>query len=127
IFSLERTQEFLYELNNFVESKQIPKIKIYLDSPLAIRVTDVFRKHLNYFKDTVRVQINQGDNIFDFPGLKETPLSKDSIRILKSTPPKVIMAGSGMSTAGRILHHERNYLSDPNSTLLITGYQVAGT
>lgn len=127
IFSLERTQEFLFQLNNFIELKQVPKIKVYLDSPLAIRVTDVFRKHLNYFKETVRVQINQGDNIFDFPGLKETPLAKDSIKILKSAPPKIILAGSGMSTGGRILHHEKNYLSDPNTTLLITGYQVAGT
>jgi metallo-beta-lactamase family protein len=127
IFSVERTQEFLYELNNFVESKQVPKMKIFLDSPLAIKVTDVFRKHLNYLKDTVKMQINQGDNIFHFPGLKETELTKDSIKILKAAPPKIILAGSGMSTGGRILHHEKNYLSDPNATLLISGYQVAGT
>lgn len=127
IFSLERTQEFLYELNNFVESKQIPVMKIFLDSPLAIRITDVFRKHLNLLKETVRMQISQGDNIFQFPGLRETEVTQDSINILKIAGPKIIMAGSGMSTGGRILHHEKNYLSDPNATLLLTGYQVPGT
>ncbi len=127
IFSLERTQEFLYELNNFVESKQIPQIKIFLDSPLAIRITDVFRRHLNLLKETVRMQISQGDNIFSFPGLKETEITQESINILKVPGPKIIMAGSGMSSGGRILHHEKNYLGDPNATLLLTGYQVPGT
>ena len=127
IFSLERTQEFLYEINNFVESKQIPRMKIYLDSPLAIHVTDIFRKHLDYLKETVRMQISQGDDIFQFPGLTETEKTQDSIAILKSANPKIIMAGSGMSSGGRILHHEKNYLGDPNATLLLTGYQVPGT
>ncbi len=127
IFSLERTQEFLYELNNFVESKQIPQMKIFLDSPLAIKITNVFRNHLNLFKETVRMQITQGDNIFQFPGLRETEVTQDSINILKVHGPKIILAGSGMSTGGRILHHEKNYLSDPNAILLLTGYQVPGT
>lgn len=127
IFSLERTQEFLYELNNFVESKQVPQMKIFLDSPLAIKITEVFKKHLNLLKETVRMQISQGDNIFNFPGLAETELTQDSINILKAGAPKIIMAGSGMSSGGRILHHEKNYLGDPNAILLLTGYQVPGT
>lgn len=127
IFSLERTQEFLYELNNFVESKQIPKMKIYLDSPLAINITEVYKKYTHLFKKTVRVQVGQGDNIFDFPGLTETERTDDSKAILHSPNPKIIMAGSGMSQGGRILHHEKNYLSDPNTILLLTGYQTPGT
>lgn len=127
IFSLERTQEFLYQINNFVESKQVPIMPIYLDSPLAIRVTDVFKKHVDLFKKAVRTQISQGDNIFEFPGLKETMLTEDSKAILHSKNPKIIMAGSGMSQGGRILHHEKNYLSDPNTVLLLTGFQVPGT
>lgn len=127
IFSLERSQEFLYELNNFVESKQVPVMKIFLDSPLAIRITDIFRKHLNLLKETVRMQISQGDNIFQFPGLRETEVTQDSINILKVPGPKIILAGSGMSSGGRILHHEKNHLSNPNATLLLTGYQVPGT
>ncbi len=127
IFSLERTQEFLYEINNFVESKQVPMMKIFLDSPLAIHVTDVFRKHLNYLKETVRMQIKQGDDIFNFPGLKETEKTADSISILNAPGPKIIMAGSGMSSGGRVLHHEKNYLGDPNAIILMTGYQTPGT
>lgn len=127
IFSLERTQEFLYELNNFVESKQVPKMKVFMDSPLAIKITNVFKKYSNLFKDTVRMQIKEGDRIFDFPGLTETELTQDSINILRAPGPKIVMAGSGMSSGGRILHHEKNYLSDPNATLLLTGYQVPGT
>lgn len=127
IFSLERTQEFLYEINNFVESKQVPMMKIFLDSPLAIRVTDVFRNYLHYLKDTIQVQIKQGDDIFNFPGLIETEKTADSIAILKASGPKIIMAGSGMSSGGRILHHEKNYLEDPNAIILMTGYQTPGT
>lgn len=127
IFSLERSQEFLYEINNFVESKQVPSMKVFFDSPLAIRITEVFKRHVNLFKETVRMQIKQGDDIFRFPGLRETEATADSIAILKTPGPKIIMAGSGMSTGGRILHHEKNYLSDPNAILLLTGYQVPGT
>lgn len=127
IFSLERTQEFLYEINNFVESKQVPPMKIFLDSPLAIHVTDVFKKYKNLFKETVRSQIGQGDNIFDFPGLRETERTEESKAILGSPNPKIIMAGSGMSQGGRILHHEKNYLGDPNAVILLTGYQTPGT
>ena len=127
IFSLERTQEFLYEINNFVESKQVPTMKIFLDSPLAIHVTDVFRRHLNYLKETVRMQIKQGDDIFNFPGLRETEKTADSIAILNAPGPKIIMAGSGMSSGGRVLHHEKNYLEDPNAIILMTGYQTPGT
>lgn len=127
IFSLERTQEFLYEINNFVESKQVPTMKIFLDSPLAIRITDVFKKYSHLFKETVRSQIGRGDKIFDFPGLIETEATQDSIAILKAPMPKIILAGSGMSQGGRILHHEKNYLGDPNAMILLTGYQTPGT
>lgn len=127
IFSLERTQEFLYEINNFVESRQVPAMKIFLDSPLAINVTDVFRKHTSLFKETVRSQISSGDKIFEFPGLRETERTEDSKAILNAPTPKIIMAGSGMSQGGRILHHEKNYLGDPNTILLLTGYQTPGT
>ncbi len=127
IFSLERTQEFLYELNNFVESKQVPASRIFLDSPLAIKLTDVFKRYPNLFKPTVRDQISRGDNIFDFPGLRETEKTEDSIAILRAPSPKIILAGSGMSQGGRVLHHEINYLGDPNTILLLTGYQTPGT
>ena len=127
IFSLERTQEFMYELNEMVESGEIPKMPVFVDSPLAIKVTDVFYRHRDLFKESVRKDISSGDDIFNFKGLKETEKTKESKAILAAPNPKIIMAGSGMSAGGRVIHHEKNYLGDPNATILITGFQTPGT
>src|SRR5690606_3113836 len=88
---------------------------------------DVFYKHKNLLKESVRDDIKSGDDIFKFKGLRETEKTKDSKAILGAPNPKIIMAGSGMSAGGRVMHHEKNYLSDPNSTILITGFQTPGT
>ncbi len=127
IFSLERTQEFLYEINEMVESGEVPSMPVFVDSPLAIKVTDIFYKHKDLFKDSVKKDINSGDDIFKFKGLKETERTEDSKAILNAKSPKIIMAGSGMSAGGRIMHHEKNYLGDANSTILMTGFQTPGT
>lgn len=126
-FSLERTQELLYEIDSLVEGKRIPKMSMFLDSPLAIKLTDVYLKYEKYFNATAKAIIAKGDNLFDFPGLTETPDTEQSKAILKVPNPKVIIAGSGMSNGGRIVHHEKNYLPDPNNTILLTGYQSLGT
>lgn len=126
-FAIERTQELLFELNDFVEHKKIGRIPIFIDSPLAIRITDVYKRHQKYFNQKTRYIINSGDDIFSFPGLKFTPSKEESKNILHVPPPKIIMAGSGMSTGGRILFHEKEYLEDPNNCFLVVGFQVEGT
>lgn len=126
-FSLERTQELLYEINSLIENKIIPQMPIFLDSPLSIKLTDVYLKYGKYFNKTARDIIATGDKLFDFPGLVETPETEDSKAILKVPDPKIIIAGSGMSNGGRILHHEKNYLPNKNNTILLTGYQSMGT
>lgn len=126
-FSLERTQGMLLEINNLVESGAIPPIATFLDSPLAIAVTDIYRERTRYLKDEVRQQIEGGDDIFDFPKLKFTKTISDSAEIAKETGAKIIIAGSGMSHGGRILAHEKNYLEDPRTTLLLVGYQSVGS
>lgn len=126
-FSIERTQDLLYELNELVEGKRIPEVPVFVDSPLAIRVTEVYRENKGYFNKETVADINRGDDIFKFPKLRFTERSQDSIAIKDVPAPKIIIAGSGMSNGGRILHHERNYLSDPKSTLLLIGYQAVGT
>lgn len=126
-FSLERTQQLLHEINSLVEGKRIPPMPIFLDSPLAIRLTGVYSKYTEYFNETAKAEINSGDDIFNFPGLKLTPDTEDSKAILHEPNPKIIIAGSGMSSGGRVVHHERNYLSGTNNTLLLTGYQSPGT
>ncbi len=126
-FSLERSQELIFEINDLVEDKRIPVMPIFLDSPLAIHLTSIYRKYVRYFNAKVNEHIQRGDDIFTFPGLKLTIETQESKDILKTPNPKIVIAGSGMSSGGRITHHEQNYLPDPNNTILLTGYQSMGT
>lgn len=126
-FSLERSQELLFEIDQLVEGHRIPPMPTFLDSPLAIRLTSVYGKYSKYFNDFARKQVEGGNDIFKFPGLKLTLLTEESKDILYATNPKIVIAGSGMSNGGRILHHEAHYLPDPKNTLLLTGYQSQGT
>jgi len=126
-FSLERAQELLFEIDQLVEHDRIPEMPIFFDSPLAIKLTKVYSKYTRYFNDFARKQIGEGDDIFNFPGLKFTLLTEESKEILHEHNPKIVIAGSGMSNGGRILHHEANYLPHENNTLLLTGYQAEGT
>lgn len=126
-FSLERSQELLFELDALVRNNRIPVMPIFFDSPLAIRLTEVFKKFKDYFNDNAQKAISPGKYLFDFPGLHSTLKSEESKMIGNVPNPKIVIAGSGMSTGGRIVHHERHYLPDPNNTLLLTGYQSVGT
>ena len=126
-FSLERSQELLFELNDLVENSRIPVMPIFLDSPLAIRLTEVFKQYKDYFNATAQQALSQDKHLFNFPGLHSTLKSEESKMIANIPNPKVVIAGSGMSSGGRIVHHERHYLPDANNTLLLTGYQAVGT
>lgn len=126
-FSIERTQEMLLAFNELVEAGRIPKVPVYLDSPLGINVTKVYKKYEAWFNENIESVIKSGDDIFAFKGLVQTPSPEESRNINNDAKPKVIIAGSGMSNGGRILHHELRYLPDPNSTILIVGYQAVGT
>ncbi len=126
-FSLERSQELLFELNALVENNRIPFMPIFLDSPLAIRLTEVFKKFRSYFNELAQKAMSHDKYLFDFPGLHSTLKSEESKMIGEVPNPKIVIAGSGMSTGGRIVHHERHYLPDSNNTLLLTGYQSVGS
>lgn len=117
-FAMERTQELIYELNQLMEQGRVPHCPIFIDSPLAIKLIDVYKKYQKYLS----VPIN-----FNFPGIKMTLTTEESKSINDVKPPKIIIAGSGMSHGGRILHHERRYLSDPQSAIVIIGYQATGS
>jgi len=126
-FSVSRTQTLLFELNDFIENGIIPEIPVFLDSPLAIKVTEIYRNRQNSLKDTAKDLISAGDKIFDFPNLTMTVSPKESRSINEVPGPKIIIAGSGMSNGGRILHHERKYLPDHKNILLFIGYQAPGS
>lgn len=126
-FAMERTQELLYELNELMNHNRIPHVPVFVDSPLATNLTEVYKKYPNYFNKRAVYLIESGDDIFNFPNLKFTKTVDESKSINNVIGPKVIIAGSGMSNGGRILHHEQRYLPDLRSAILFIGYQVEGT
>jgi metallo-beta-lactamase family protein len=126
-FSIERTQVLLYEINNMVEDKEIPQIPVFLDSPLAEKVTHIYQKYTKDFKESVKKEIREGDDIFDFPGLKIVGRASESSDLEKISGAKIILSGSGMSEGGRVVNHEAHYLPDPNATIILVGYQAVGT
>lgn len=126
-FSLERTQRLLFQMNELAENGRIPKIPIFLDSPLSIGATGVYKNYVNFYSNEARSEVLKGDDLFNFPGLKLTLKTEESKAISDIAPPKVIIAGAGMCNGGRILHHLKNYLSGKNNTLMLVSYQAAGS
>jgi len=126
-FSLERTQVLLYELNRMVEDGSMEPLSIYLDAPLAIRVTEVFRRYFDYMNTEVLKRSGEGDDPFVFPGLSVVHDTRQSYAIHAAPDPKVIIAGAGMSAGGRIRAHEKQYLPDKKAGVLFVGYQAPGS
>jgi metallo-beta-lactamase family protein len=127
-FSLERTQMIVYEMNEIFESGDIKtRVPVFLDSPLAIKITGVYEKYTEDFNELARADIKSGDDIFNFPGLKFIVQSGESKMIQKMPNPKIIMAGSGMSVGGRVVLHEKHYIDNPAAEILFVGYQAAGS
>ncbi|MEA2701672.1 MAG: metallo-beta-lactamase family protein [Candidatus Parcubacteria bacterium] len=127
-FSIERTQLMLYEISNFMEAGEIPKVPVFLDSPLAIKVTDVYAKWgEKYFKPEVEDELHREHDIFRFPFLTQTPSREESEAIGEARGAKIIIAGAGMSHGGRIARWEEKYLPHADTTLMIVGYQAPGS
>ncbi|MBD3360603.1 MBL fold metallo-hydrolase [Candidatus Peregrinibacteria bacterium] len=127
-FALERAQEVVYYLNLLNKKKKIPKIPIFVDSPLAGNLTEVFRSHMECFdKETRDEFIKQGDNPFGFGELKYTRSVDESKALNDMKGPMVIISASGMCEHGRILHHLKNNIEDPKNVVLIVGYQAENT
>ena len=136
-FAVGRTQEILYELDRikFASSdedfarkyEELMRTSVYVDSPLAISATEVFRKNMDLFDDDVKELMEQGDNPLDFPGLKFTRTADESKALNESNEPSIIISASGMCEVGRIKHHLKHNLWNTNSTILFVGYQAPGT
>ena len=123
-FSVERTQELLHEIKIMMEESKIPLIPVFLDSPLAIKVTELYKKYEDFFNDTIKKLHNNEGGIFSFPQLHVTRSGEESRSIDTFGNPKIIIAGSGMSEGGRILRHEQKYLGQKTTTILLIGYQA---
>jgi len=127
-FSLERTQEIVYDLHVLWDAKEIPAVPIFIDSPLATRVTEVFQSHPEcYDKEMYEQFLARAHNPFQFSLVKYTESVEESKKLNNMPGPMVIMAGAGMCEAGRIRHHLKNEIEDPKNTVLAVGYMAENT
>ena len=126
-FALQRAQEILYYLNLLLLKKRIPAIDVYLDSPMAIKITEVFKRYSNLFDQDMKELLKENLSPFDFPGLKMGETVDESKALNQIMGTIMIIAGSGMCTGGRIKHHLANNISRPECTGLFVGYQAIGT
>jgi metallo-beta-lactamase family protein len=126
-FSTERTQDLIYEIRTLMLAGKVPSMPVYLDSPLAEKITDAFTAHPEYFAQSIQDEIASGAQLFKFPQLHFIHNVNESHGLTTSDNPKIILAGSGMAQGGRVLAHEEFMLPDPKTTLLMVGYQAAGT
>ena len=126
-FALERSQELLYHLNELFLRGEIPSLPVFLDSPMAIRITEVFKHHAELYDKEMMERLRQGNSFFSFENLKMVQSVEESKAINNMTESCIIIAGSGMVTGGRIKHHVVNNIGRPESTILFVGYQAEGT
>ncbi len=136
-FAVGRTQEILYEIDKLKaledneefsrKYKVLMQTPVYVDSPLAISATEVFRENMDLFEDEIKEKIIQGDNPLEFPGLKFTRTADESKALNDDPRPSIIISASGMCEVGRIKHHLKHQLWNPKSTILFVGYQAPGT
>ena len=131
-FAVGRTQELIYELNRFYDSnneyrKELDKIFVYIDSPMATTATEIFRRNAQVFDEETREYILKGDNPLEFKNPKFTRSSKESQDLNFNKEPKIIISASGMCEAGRIRHHLKHNLWNPKNSIVFVGYQGQGT
>ena len=126
-FAVERTQEILYVLGEFQRHGVLPNIPIYLDSPLAIKATEIFRKNKKYYDKEAKAMVDEGYDPFNMPNLSFTLSTRESMSINEKKGPAIVIAANGMCTAGRIKHHLKHNLWREGSSIVIVGYQAEGT
>ncbi|MGJ8676229.1 MAG: MBL fold metallo-hydrolase RNA specificity domain-containing protein [Akkermansiaceae bacterium] len=126
-FAVERTQQILYVLHQLFEEKRIPETPVYVDSPLAVNATEIFRLHPECFNKEVNDFLYEKRNPFGFEGLTLIRSVAKSKELNKNEEQSIIISASGMCEAGRILHHLRNNISDPSTTILFVGYCAQNT
>ena len=137
-FAVGRTQEILYEINKLKENhiddevfqkkyRKLMETPVYVDSPLAISATEVFKENTDLFEDGIKQEIMSGNNPLEFPGLKFTMTTDESKALNEDPRPAIIISASGMCEVGRIKHHLKHNIWNPNSTILFVGYQAPGT
>ena len=126
-FSVGRTQELIYEISKLISESQIPEFPVYVDSPLTVNATEIFKLHPECFDEETAELISKGVNVFGMDNVLYIKDVEDSKKLNSVKGPCMIISASGMCEAGRILHHLSNNIENPNNTILIIGYMAANT
>ncbi|HEV8280455.1 MAG TPA: MBL fold metallo-hydrolase [Candidatus Limnocylindrales bacterium] len=126
-FAIGRTQEVVWELDRLIDRGEIPSLPLYLDSPMASKATEIYRRHSDYFDDETAQLLREGETPLDYPAQVITNDVRDSQAIERAPRPYMIVASNGMLTGGRVVGHLRHLIDDPNATILFVGYQGEGT
>ncbi len=126
-FAIGRTQEVVWELDRLIERGEIPLLPLYLDSPMASKASDIYRRHPDYYDEETAELLRSGDTPLDYPDQHVTNDIKASQAIERAPRPYMIVASNGMLTGGRVVGHLRRLIDDPDATILFVGYQGEGT
>ena len=128
-FAVGRTQDVVYHLHELMQSREIPQMPVYVDSPLATNITEIFRAHPECFDEETEQLLMQdgGDDPFGFNMLRYTRSTEESKKLNNIRRPAIIISASGMCEGGRVLHHLRRNVGDPNTTVLFVGFQAENT
>jgi metallo-beta-lactamase family protein len=126
-FAIGRTQEVLYDIHELEKAKRVPQFDVFVDSPMAIDATPIYLKHKEDHDEEMRRKLESGERVFFCAGVKFTRTVEESKRINDVKSNAIIISASGMATGGRVTHHLKQRLPDPNSTVLFVGYQAEGT
>ncbi len=126
-FAVERSQEIVYTLNRLKQDGRLPAVPVYVDSPLATSVTDVFRRYPQYYDEEAHALLNGNEELFAFPGLVYTTSVEQSKALNRSDEPAIIISASGMCEAGRVLHHLKHAVTDERNLILLVSFQAENT
>jgi metallo-beta-lactamase family protein len=126
-FSVGRTQQIVYVLHQITDSGCLPRVPIFVDSPLSVNATEIYRKHVECFNDTIKKFVREQENPFGMANLTYISNAEDSKKLNDRSEPMVIISASGMCEAGRIRHHLKNNIGDKKNLVLFIGYCAEGT
>lgn len=126
-FALGRTQELVFALNKLKQAGRLPDIPVFIDSPLSVSLTEVFKLHPDCFDDEALDFAEQHGEVFDFSNVRQITSRQDSMALNRMQEPAIIIASSGMCEAGRVVHHLRNNIEDDRNTVLIVGFMAKHT
>ncbi|HJP87714.1 MAG TPA: MBL fold metallo-hydrolase [Candidatus Limnocylindrales bacterium] len=126
-FAIGRTQEVVWQLDRLIDEHKIPMLPLYLDSPMAQKASDIYRRHPEFYDEQTAKLLREGDTPLDYPHQTITKSMDDSKAIEHAARPYMIVASNGMLTGGRVVSHLRNLIDDPKATILFVGYQGVGT